>query len=195
VLGDLLDTHFSLTRACLHHVHEGEVIKEDGRPASLAERRAAPNEGADRMNDRSASGEGDFLDELEQVASASEDEWKALDAELDERLDVDESAPEEWGDGRVALEPGEKFRGYFRSTTPNPAEDRHDVLLLETLEERQPVYMYGSRMLLGELEKSGAKPGDMIAIGRRLEDGMNAQGISYPYYRVRSRPVDDDIPI
>jgi hypothetical protein len=140
------------------------------------------------------SGDGDFLEELDQAASAApgEDDWDELGAELDERLDLDESLPTEWGE-KVSLEPGGKFLGYFRGTAPNTAADRHDVVLLETL-EREPVFHYGSKMLLGEIEKSGAKPGDMIAIGRRLEDGQAANG-AYAYYRVRSRPVDDDIPI
>jgi hypothetical protein len=134
-------------------------------------------------NDGAAAG-----DPTASTRSGGGHEWGALDAELDERLDRDESAPTSWG-GRVALEPGERFKGFLRGTTPNPAEDRHDVVLLETM-EREPSYMYGSRMLLGELEKSGARPGDMVAIGRRIEDGVNARGQSYPFFRVRSRPFD-----
>jgi hypothetical protein len=140
------------------------------------------------------SDDGDFLEELEQAAASapSEDDWDALDTELDERLDLDETVPESWGE-QLSLAPGERWRGYFRTLTPNPAEDRAEVPLLETL-EREPAFMYGTKMLIGELEKAGTQPGDMIAIGRRLEDGKGKLG-DYAYYRVRSRSVDDDIPI
>jgi hypothetical protein len=151
-----------------------------------------PTTGGGDVTD-STSG-GDYLDELGQAVvskpRAADDKWEQLDVELTERLDVDESTPASWGD-RVALEPGEKFMGYFRGITPNPAADRPDVILLET-SEREPVFHYGTRMLLGELEKSCAKPGDMVAIGRRLEDGKGSLG-AYAYFRVRCRPVDDDI--
>ena len=137
-------------------------------------------------NDGAAAG-----DDTASTRSGGVHDWGALDAELDERLDRDESAPTNWGDHRVALEPGERFKGFLRGTTPNPTEGRHNVVLLDD-GARTSVHVWVADVA-GELETSGARPGDMVAIGRRIEDGVNARGQSYPYLRVRSRPVDREI--
>jgi hypothetical protein len=137
------------------------------------------------------SGEGDFLEELDQAARDREN----LVARAKERAEAS-PLPEGWG-YRIQLEEGDSFVGRWRSDAVDEQNDNRRVYLFWD-EKGERCFSRHYAALGREIDRAAPKPGDTIVVYRG-DNYTGQQGTGYSFGvetepNEAPLPDDDEIP-